>query len=123
MTHIDHELFIKDTTIPQMEVLVELHDNIMFYLFIILFGLACIFFLLLVVTFLVNFLLVINNVFFFRFNNIFIYKPTKKKPLFLQYTIIILQKKSLYDIIHNFIIRSYKNILVFLFLATIFFHF
>ena len=123
MTHIDHELFIKDTTIPQMEVLVELHDNIMFYLFIILFGLACIFFLLLVVTFLVNFLLVINNVFFFRFNNIFIYKPTKKNPLFLQYTIIILQKKSLYDIIHNFIIRSYKNILVFLFLATIFFHF
>lgn len=98
MTHIDHELFIKDTTIPQMEVLVELHDNIMFYLFIILFGLACIFFLLLVVTFLVNFLLVINNVFFFfRFNNIFIYKPTKKSRYF--YNILLLSyKKKVYMI-------------------------
>jgi hypothetical protein len=31
-------LYFQDSASPQMEALAELHDNIMFYLFIILFG-------------------------------------------------------------------------------------
>ena len=33
-------MYFQDTASPQMEALVELHDNIMFYLVIILFGVA-----------------------------------------------------------------------------------
>ena len=33
-------LYFQDSATPQMEALVELHDNIMFYLVIILFGVA-----------------------------------------------------------------------------------